>query len=120
VKLTHVRLLVEDFGEAYRFYRDTLGLKTTFGDESGPYASFGTQPATLSIFTRDGQAETTDLRAPGDGALVPLLVEDVDKTAKRLGLPTPVSRPDWGIRVTYVRDPSGNLLELYSQIPMGE
>jgi catechol 2,3-dioxygenase-like lactoylglutathione lyase family enzyme len=120
VKLTHVRLLVDDFGEAYRFYRDTLGLRPTFGDESGPYADFGTEPATLSIFTRDGQEQTTDLREPGDGAVVPLQVEDVDKAAEHLGLPAPVSRPDWGLRVTYVRDPAGNLLELYTQIQMQE
>ncbi len=120
MRLTHVRLLVDDFGECFRFYRDTLGLEATFGDQEGPYASFGTEPATLSIFTRAGQAETVDLRGSGDGALVPLEVDDVDAAARRFGLAEPTSRPDWGIRVTYLRDPSGNLLELYSQIPMQE
>jgi lactoylglutathione lyase len=120
VRLTHVRLLVDDFGESFRFYRDALGLEPTFGDEEGPYASFGTEPASLSIFTRAGQAETVDLRPEGDGTLVPLEVDDVDETAGRLGLAEPTSRPDWGIRVTYLRDPSGNLLELYSQIPTQE
>jgi lactoylglutathione lyase len=120
VKLTHLRLLVTDFGAAFRFYRDTLGLEPSYGDEAGPYASFATEPATLSIFTRKGQAETTLLREPGDGALVPLEVEDVDAEVTRLGLGDSVSRPDWGIRVAYLRDPSGNLLELYSQIPMEE
>ena len=120
MKLTHVRLLVDDFGTAFRFYRDTLGLECTYGDEAGPYASFSTEPAALSIFTREGQATTTTLRDPGDGALVPIEVEDVDAEAERLSLPEPASRPDWGIRVTYVRDPAGNLLELYSSIPMDE
>jgi lactoylglutathione lyase len=118
VRLTHVRLLVDDFGTAFRFYREVLGLEPSFGDESGPYASFTTEPATLSIFARAGQRETVDLRTPGDGVVVPLEVDDVDETARALGLDEPTSRGDWGIRVAYVRDPSGNLLELYTQILM--
>jgi lactoylglutathione lyase len=120
VRLTHVRLLVDDFAESFRFYRDVLGLEASFGDERGPYSSFATEPASLSIFTREGQQETADLRPAGDAAVVPLEVDDVDETAQRLGLDEPTSRPDWGIRVTYIRDPAGNLLELYTQIPMDE
>ena len=120
MRLTHVRLLVDEFGASFRFYRDVLGLEASFGDESGPYASFATEPATLSIFTRDGQRETADLRASGDSVVVPLEVDDVDATARKLGLAEPTSRPDWGIRVAYLRDPAGNLLELYAQIPMDE
>jgi len=45
-----------------------------------------------------------------------LEVEDVDDIAERLGVGAPVDRPDWGLRVAYVRDPSGNLLELASPI----
>jgi catechol 2,3-dioxygenase-like lactoylglutathione lyase family enzyme len=120
LKLTHVRLLVDDYGAAFRFYRDTLGLECTFGDEDGPYADFDTGPAALALFTREAQSATTELREPGDGALYPVQVDDVDAEAARLGLPDPVSRADWGIRVTYVRDPAGNLLELYSSVPMDE
>jgi predicted enzyme related to lactoylglutathione lyase len=32
----------------------------------------------------------------------------------------PVDQPEWGGRVAYVRDPSGNLIELFQTIPMGE
>jgi lactoylglutathione lyase len=120
VRLTHVRLLVDDFGESFRFYRDVLALEPSFGDEGGPYASFATEPASLSIFTRQGQQETSDLRPAGDSVVVPLEVDDVDVAAQRLGLGEAVSRPDWGIRVAYLRDPAGNLLELYTQIPMDE
>jgi catechol 2,3-dioxygenase-like lactoylglutathione lyase family enzyme len=120
VKLTHVRLLVTDFAAALGFYRDTLGLACTYGDESGPYADFDAGDASLAIFTRKHQAESVQLREAGDGALVVLQVDDVDETAARLKLAEPISRPDWGIRVAYVRDPSGNLLELYSGIPMDE
>ena len=120
MRLTHVRLLVDDFGAAFRFYRDLLGLEPSFGDEAGPYASFATEPASLSIFTREGQRETVELRGAGDSAVVPFEVDDVDGEARKLGLAEPVSRPDWGIRVAYVRDPAGNVLELYTPIPMEE
>jgi catechol 2,3-dioxygenase-like lactoylglutathione lyase family enzyme len=116
MQLTHVRLLVDDFGAAYRFYTNVLGVEATFGDETGPYASFATGEAALSIFERRIQQETVDLDSAGDGALVILEVEDVDDIAERLGVGAPVDRPDWGLRVAYVRDPSGNLLELASPI----
>jgi catechol 2,3-dioxygenase-like lactoylglutathione lyase family enzyme len=45
VRLTHVRLLVDDFGRCFGFYRDVLGLEPSFGDERGPHASFATEPA---------------------------------------------------------------------------
>jgi catechol 2,3-dioxygenase-like lactoylglutathione lyase family enzyme len=120
VRLTHVRLLVDDFGAAYRFYTEVLGLEPAFGDETGPYASFATGEADLSIFERGLQAETADLDAAGDGALAILEVEDVDDIAERLGVGAPVDRPDWGLRVAYVRDPSGNLIELGTPIDFEE
>ena len=120
MRLTHVRLLVDDFGTVFRFYRDTLRLECTYGDETGPYADFDTGSATLAVFTRDAQSTTVDLRHAGDAAVCVIHVDDVDATAARLGLPKPVSRGDWGIRVAYVRDPAGNLLELNSSIPMEE
>ena len=67
MKLTFVRLLVDDFGACFRFYRDVIGFRTTFR------ASVSAEPA-------DGR--------------------------------------DWGIRVAYVRDPDGNLIELNHPIPM--
>jgi lactoylglutathione lyase len=120
MQLTHVRLLVDDFGAAYRFYADVLGLEPASGDETGPYASFSTGEAALSIFERQIQQETVDLDAAGDSALAILEVEDVDDIAERLGVGAPVDRPDWGLRVAYVRDPSGNLIELAMPIEQEE
>jgi lactoylglutathione lyase len=123
LKLSQVRLLVDDFGAAFRFYRDVLGLETTFGEDDGPYASFRAGDGAIAIFVRSGQEETVELRQPGDGALVVLEVDDADAEAARLGdhaVGGPVDRPDWGGRVAYVRDPSGNLVELFQAIPMSE
>jgi catechol 2,3-dioxygenase-like lactoylglutathione lyase family enzyme len=121
VRFSQVRLLVDDFGEAFDFYRELLGAEPGFGDRESGYASFRLEGGALAIFERDEQAETLGLRLPGDGALVVLEVDDVDAEVARLGelvVAEPVDRPDWGGRVAYVRDPSGNGIELFQSIPM--
>jgi lactoylglutathione lyase len=124
LKFSQVRLLVDDFGEAFRFYRDTLGLEPGFGAEDDPpYASFAAGGGAVAIFERDGQGETVELRQRGDSALVVLEVDDVDAEVERLGdavVSGPVDRSDWGGRVAYARDPSGNLIELFQSIPISE
>ncbi len=122
MKISQVRLLVDDFGEAYRFYRNVLGLETACAEEP-PYAGFAAGDGTVAIFERSGQEEAVELRPPGDSTLLVLEVDDVEAEAKRLGeeiVAGPLDRPRWGGRVAYVRDPSGNLIELFQQIPMTE
>ncbi len=123
MKYSQVRLLVDDAGEAHRFYRDELGLKPAFGEEGDVYASFDAGGAAVAIFAREGQGEAVELRPPGDSTLLVLELDDVDAAVSRLGeriVGGPIDRPDWGGRVAYVRDPSGNLIELFETIPMGE
>ena len=120
MRFSQVRLLVDDFEEAFRFYRDELGLEATFGAEP-PYASFRAGEGAVAIFERGGQGETVELRGAGDSALLVLELDDVDAAVSRLGdrvVAGPVDRPDWGGRVAYLRDPSGNLIELFQTIPM--
>jgi catechol 2,3-dioxygenase-like lactoylglutathione lyase family enzyme len=123
VRFSQVRLLVDDPAAAFRFYRDELGLGVAFGNEGDPYASFDTGTGTVALFVRDGQAEAVELRAAGDSTLLVLEVDEVDADVARLGarvVACPVDRPEWGGRVAYVRDPSGNLIELFQTIPMNE
>jgi catechol 2,3-dioxygenase-like lactoylglutathione lyase family enzyme len=75
----------------------------------------------LALFERSEQDDVAALRAPGDGAAVIFKVDDVDAAAERLSehvVAGPVSRSDWGIRVVYLRDPAGTLIELNEAIPM--
>jgi catechol 2,3-dioxygenase-like lactoylglutathione lyase family enzyme len=121
VRFSQVRLLVDDVGSCYRFYRDVLGLQPTFGVEDDMYASFAGQ---LALFVRSGQEEVVGLRGPGDGAVVCLAVDDLDAAIERVSpaggelLGPPVARADSGLRVVYLRDPAGNLVELHEEIPM--
>ena len=124
MKFSQVRLLVDDFPACFRFLRDDLGLVSTFGGEEDGYASFSAgDGGTIAVFNRSEQGAVVTLRPAGDSALVVLEVEDVDAEAGRLGelvVHGPVSRPDWGGRVAYVRDPEGNVFELFQSIPMEE
>jgi lactoylglutathione lyase len=119
VRLTHVRLLVDDYGACFRFYRDVLGFEVTFGDEASQYANFATGDVTLAVFARSEQAEVVEVGPAGDGALLVLRADDVDAEVERLRahvVAGPQNRPDWGIRVAYFRDPAGTLIELNREL----
>ena len=123
MRFSQVRLLVDDVGAAFRFYRDALGLTVSSGDESSRYASFDTGTGAVAIFERGGQHEVVELRPPGDSTLTVLEVEDVDAAVSRLRehvVREPVDQPAWGGRVAYLRDPSGNLIELFQVLATGE
>jgi catechol 2,3-dioxygenase-like lactoylglutathione lyase family enzyme len=123
--LTHSRLLVDDYAACVRFYRDTLGLEPTFGDETSGYADFDTGSVSLALFDRAEMAAAVegvganddDSPAPGDRVVLVVGVEDVDATCAALceaGVDfetDPTDRADWGIRVAHCRDPDGTLVE---------
>jgi lactoylglutathione lyase len=118
MRLTHARLLVDDLGPCFRFYRDVVGLEATWGDEDGGYADFDAGGATVALFVRSGMEGRADLRAPGDAAMLVFEVEDVDAVAARVrehGVALegdPHDESEWGIRVAHFRDPAGNLVEV--------
>jgi catechol 2,3-dioxygenase-like lactoylglutathione lyase family enzyme len=126
VRLGQVRVLVDDFPASYRFYRDVLGLEPSWGDEGGPYASFaaGDDLGQVALFERRGQESVVELRPPGDGSLLSLVVDDLDAEIVRIAaaggllLGPPSAQPGWGIRVVYLRDPAGNLVEIHEEIAM--
>lgn len=124
MKLTHVRLLVDDVPACFRFYRDVLGFTPTWGEEGEGYADFDTGGgSSLALMARSGQAEVVPLEDAGDGAILVVGVDDLDAALadlRRRGAdPAPViERADWGIRFAHLRDPAGNLIEVNEPIPM--
>lgn len=133
MKLDYVRLLVADFDACFRFYRDVMGWQPTWGQEGEGYADFATgSDTTLALFAREAMAEavgTFDL--PAEVAAqdrVALIVgaddldASVDQIRERGGeiFAGPTDRPDWGIRVAFLRDPDGNLIEVNAPMPQSE
>ena len=122
LRLTHVRVLTADFSASYAFYRDVLGLPTQWPD-NGSYAELDAGGDTkLALFPRDEMAGDVPLGDPGEGPILVLDAGDVDAAFERLGtlgaavVDEPHDRPEWGLRVLHVRDPDGNLVELFHDI----
>ncbi|MFF0544262.1 VOC family protein [Nocardia thailandica] len=124
VSFGQTRVLVDDFGASYRFYRDTLGLvpKDPVADpEAGPYACFTVGGTDLALFSRAfmdaaiGAAHGP--RPSADTVVVVLRVAEVDHAvavAAARGarvVAGPVDRPAWGMRVAQLRAPEGTLVE---------
>ena len=130
MELTQIRLMVSDFPAVYRFYRDVLGLKPQFEAESGPYAklSFDTGHAAIALQDRAQMAGVLGRLGTGpEGyrALVVLRVDDLDaahteltsRGAKFTRDPGPMNER---IRVAYLEDPEGNLIELQEWLTLRE
>ena len=131
--LDHVRLLVVDFEACFRFYRDVMGLRVTWGEERDSYASYVSEGgASLSLFKREVQAKalgTSNLPESAvaqDRMALIFTVNDLDTTVKRLKernvvfITEPREHSEWGIRVVYLRDPDGNLIEINSPMPTSD
>ena len=123
----HPRLLVSNFAECFRFYRDVMGFKVTWEDDN--YASFTDgerNEAAFALFRRQmmaavvGTANLPSESVCQDRTALIFEVEDIDQTFEKLSgqgvqfVAGPEDHPDWGIRSAYLRDPDGNLIELNS------
>ncbi len=130
MELNNIRLLVNKFDECFEFYGNKLGLKITWGEVGADYASFDIgMPSGLSLFKSDLMSQAVgnaNLPFPSevrDRAAIIIKVESVDETYKLLCqkevafLGSPVDMTGWGIRVVHLRDPEGNLLEFFSELP---
>ena len=124
MQLNHVRLLVHDYGAAFRFWRDVVGLHAVFGDEDARYADFETDGAVLALFDASEMAdavpgvETPAAGTSRDAVLLVFRVADVDETFRLLtdrgvvAAAPPADQPEWGIRVAHLRDAEGTLFEI--------
>jgi lactoylglutathione lyase len=122
MKLTHVRLLVDDVDRAMRFYRDVLGLEVTLDAGGGIYYELDAGDVILALFRRDlmHQMLGMGLASPSqsDPAALTFAVDDVDATARLLeerGAALVAGPKDYEVaflRVAHLRDPDGNLLEI--------
>ena len=132
MKLDNVRLLVDRFDECFRFYRDIMGFKVTWGKEGEGYGSFDTGNGVIALFKREIMARdvgTVDLPSEArcqDKVALIFRVENVKAEAVRLKnqgvklITEPTERPDYGISVIHLRDPDGNLIEIFSPMPRDE
>jgi predicted enzyme related to lactoylglutathione lyase len=124
LKYTHTRLLVSRFRECFRFYRDVLDFKDTFGTEDGTYADFDLGGVALALFDQAEMSATLGTQHKAahaesqDSICLVFEVESVDDAYQKLSAEGvhfavgPTDHPDWGIRTAHFRDPEGNLIEI--------
>lgn len=126
MRLTHTRLLVNNYRDCYHFYKDILAFECTWGDEHSNYAQFRVGGTQLALFDKAQMLE--DVGEINNSTTVPLnevvlifAVDDVDETYHSLKskvsfITEPHDREDWGIRVAHFRDPNGTLIEINKNI----
>ena len=120
MELVHVRLVVQDFGPMFRFYRDVVGLVPQVDDDRGPYGKLSfSGGAAIALQTHAHVSASLGplTVAGGERIILAIRVDDLDATKETLaarGARFLVTPPvAWGrMRVAHVRDPEGNLVEL--------
>ena len=128
LKLTDVRLCVDDVQACYAFYRDVVGLKPKFDASGSVYAEFEAGgSASLGIYEHRRMQEAIgkphdDAMRAAERVVLTFFVKSVDETfaeLKQRGAKVerePQDRPDWMLRVAHFRDPAGNLLEIHQPL----
>jgi lactoylglutathione lyase len=125
--VTQLRLVltVDDFDQALRFYRDTLGLEQTadWTSDEGRVVLLEAGRATIELFD-EAQADYVDRIEAGrrvSGAVrLAMEVDDSEQTARSLAAAgtereaDPVT-PPWGGRNVRMRTPDGLQLTLFTE-----
>lgn len=127
MRLTHVRLLVDDFERALGFYRDVVGFEVIVDASAILYAELAAGDAVLAVYDRRMMARVigSGAAAGRGGVVVTFDDPDVDATFVRLvdGGAVPVSEPHdeptWGFRIAVVSDLEGNLIEVNHPLQAG-
>ncbi len=115
--LRAIRLNVNKYAECLEFYRDVLGFKLHWGDDSTLIADFMLGSTMLAI-CRVAPSESGARRGSDDRVTIVLRVDDLDEEYARLKqrgvefVTEPEDMPALHVRGARFRDPEGNLLEI--------
>ena len=122
-KLTYACVLTRNLDGLAAFYREVLQLEP---QRSGPYVEFATGPAIFCLWAVDAYTEIAGTAAiphlGTGGIMLEFEVDDVDAEFERLQrlqhskieFIIPPTTMAWGNRSIYLRDPDGNLINLFS------
>lgn len=115
MRLYGVRVFVDDFAAARRFYAETLGLEIDWEMAEAGAAGFKVGAATLIVEAAGRDREYGDLVGRFVG--VSLEVDDIEATwralsARGVEFEAPPEKQPWGGTLAHFRDPAGNVLTL--------
>jgi uncharacterized glyoxalase superfamily protein PhnB len=122
VRINGICIITDDVARLRSFYAEALSAEAE-GDDT--FTAFRTDGAALSLFSTAGMEEM----APGSMAqagvgryTLEIEVDDVDAEFDRLNklscivVKPPTTQP-WGRRSVWVRDPDGNIVNFYANVP---
>ena len=123
MKVTHICIITPQFAKMQEFYRRILHLEPKQFQED--YVEFQTPGAIVSLYEEASFAQIAPAAVPKPGTggmMLELQVADVDQEFRRLHRSRPQQSKScmppttfpWGNRSMYLRDPDGNLINLYS------
>jgi catechol 2,3-dioxygenase-like lactoylglutathione lyase family enzyme len=115
MQLYGVRVFVDDYEAARRFYAETLGLEVSWEMAEDGVAGFDIGGAVLIVEAVRTHHEYADLVGRFLG--VSLQVEDIEATwraldAKGVEFEAPPEKQLWGGTLAHFKDPAGNVLTL--------
>jgi catechol 2,3-dioxygenase-like lactoylglutathione lyase family enzyme len=121
-KFNGVCIVTQDVARMRSFYESVLGVETT-GDDT--FAVISTKGAALSLFTEEGMERMAPGSTQGAGRgsyTLEFEVSDVDEEYARLtNLGATIVKPPttqaWGRRSVWFRDPDGNIINFYANVP---
>ena len=125
MKLTHIRLLVNDIEACRSFYKGKLGFEEMVEVE-GVYYEFLAGECRLGLYKRDLMESVAGVAMARekviDKVALTFEVADVDAAYKELRgkgldfISEPQDQETWVLRVAHLRDPEGNLIEIYAPL----
>ena len=125
MKVTHVCLITPQFAKMQEFYRRLLHVEPK--QFQVDYVEFQIPGAIISLYEEASFAQIAPAGVPKPGTggmMLELQVADVDQEYRRLhslgfkiDFVLPPTTFPWGNRSTYLKDPDGNLLNIYSVVP---
>ncbi len=125
-RLDYVRLLVENYRDSVRFYRDKLELPMIRGDLESGYAEFQGDGVRLAVIEKSEMSKALGMEEPvGEGrrhVALAFSVDDVDAAFTKLEgkgvkfILAPRTHPDWNLRTAHLHDPDGNLIEINQRL----
>lgn len=120
MKIYAVRILVDDWVSACKFYEEMLGLTLEFKDDSFGWAEFDVGGAKFGIERVAADAPAEDKALIGRFVGVSLQVDDVQSTyddliAKGVEFTAAPEKQPWGGVLAHFKDTSGNVITLMSE-----
>jgi predicted enzyme related to lactoylglutathione lyase len=119
VRFAQARIVTADVSRLARFYEEVLGVSATGSDEYVELRTAGVALAICSQRAMDMYGARAAVPASNRSVVLDFEVQDVDAERHRLAslVPSFVLEPTtqpWGNRSALLRDPDGNLINLFS------